>query len=240
MKFYRLVPVTIALIFSTNINASLIDRGNGLIYDTELDITWLSNTHITETLDVGGSYGTVIAGKMSWQDANTYINQMNIFEVNGYMGFNGWRLPSSLQPDANCSIQDNYGSWGTNCIGSELGHLFYHDLGGVAGESILDDTNPDPDLALFDFRNRYSSDQYLTFWTSELIPSSDPRFSPIYAMRFGLWDSEQRPTHVNGPHDVWIVHDGDIGAVPVPAALWLFSSGLIGLIFVAKRRTVNT
>jgi hypothetical protein len=35
---------------------------------------------------------------------------------------------------------------------------------------------------------------------------------------------------------VWAVHDGDIGAVPIPAALWLFGSGLLGLVGMAKRK----
>ena len=32
------------------------------------------------------------------------------------------------------------------------------------------------------------------------------------------------------------VHDGDIGAVPIPATIWLFGSGLLGLIGAARRR----
>ncbi len=34
----------------------------------------------------------------------------------------------------------------------------------------------------------------------------------------------------------WAVRDGDVGAVPVPAAVWLFGSGLIGLLGVARRK----
>ena len=36
----------------------------------------------------------------------------------------------------------------------------------------------------------------------------------------------------------WAVHDGDISAVPIPAAIGLFGSGLIGLIGVARRKKV--
>jgi len=35
----------------------------------------------------------------------------------------------------------------------------------------------------------------------------------------------------------WAVHAGDVGAVPVPAAAWLFGSGLLGLIGIARKNT---
>ena len=34
----------------------------------------------------------------------------------------------------------------------------------------------------------------------------------------------------------WAVHDGNISAVPLPAAAWLFGSGMLGLIGIAGRR----
>ena len=37
----------------------------------------------------------------------------------------------------------------------------------------------------------------------------------------------------------WAVQTGDVSAVPVPAAVWLFGSGLLGLIGVARRNSVN-
>lgn len=37
----------------------------------------------------------------------------------------------------------------------------------------------------------------------------------------------------------WFVHDGDVGAVPIPAAAWLFCSGLLGLIGVSRRKVAT-
>jgi hypothetical protein len=36
----------------------------------------------------------------------------------------------------------------------------------------------------------------------------------------------------------WAVHSGDVGAaiVPLPAAIWLFGSGLLGLISMLKQQ----
>ncbi|MCK5091002.1 MAG: VPLPA-CTERM sorting domain-containing protein, partial [Gammaproteobacteria bacterium] len=38
---------------------------------------------------------------------------------------------------------------------------------------------------------------------------------------------------------VWAVLDGNVSAVPVPAAIWLFGSGLIGISMAAKRKSVG-
>jgi len=37
-----------------------------------------------------------------------------------------------------------------------------------------------------------------------------------------------------GTHNA--VQSGDVSAVPVPAAVWLFDSGLLGLVGVARRK----
>jgi len=34
----------------------------------------------------------------------------------------------------------------------------------------------------------------------------------------------------------WAVRSGDVSAVPVPAAVWLFGSGLLGLLGLARRK----
>ncbi|MCK4951754.1 MAG: hypothetical protein KAS48_08035, partial [Gammaproteobacteria bacterium] len=38
---------------------------------------------------------------------------------------------------------------------------------------------------------------------------------------------------------VWAVLDGNVSAVPIPAAIWLFGSGLIGISMAAKRKSVG-
>ena len=48
-------------------------------------------------------------------------------------------------------------------------------------------------------------------------------------------EGRQRGTgKTNGPL-AWAVHTGDVSAVPIPAAVWLFGSGLIGLVSFARR-----
>lgn len=66
--------LVVGLLFAGRANATLIDRGGGLIYDTALNITWLQNAN------QWGVTGTWDQAK-SWADGLTYG------------GFDDWRLP---------------------------------------------------------------------------------------------------------------------------------------------------
>lgn len=73
---------TALLIPSLSVNAALYDRGNGLIYDDVLDVTWTQNGNLPQTLGYGNT------GLMNWQDAMDWAEQLV------YGGFEDWRLPS--------------------------------------------------------------------------------------------------------------------------------------------------
>ena len=95
------------LAFGTSVNAALLDRGNGLIYDDDRDITWLQNANL--------------AGQtFTWQEAVDWADALV------FGGLDDWRLPTTLQPDSSCSEQNLNGfgvSGGIGCTGSEMGHL---------------------------------------------------------------------------------------------------------------------
>ncbi len=38
---------------------------------------------------------------------------------------------------------------------------------------------------------------------------------------------------------VWAVRDGDVAAVPLPGAVWLFGAGLAGLLGYGRRRLTD-
>lgn len=98
--------------------AELVDNGGGLIYDTNLDVTW----YIPD-LD-----------PMTWSEAVSWVAGLTVSNEN-VSNINGWRLPSVLNEDGTgpCSSY--------NCIGSEFGHLYYTELGNAPGRSI---TNKGP------------------------------------------------------------------------------------------------
>ena len=100
------------LLLSFNANAALYDRGNGLIYDDVLDITWLQDANYAQTS------GFDADGKMSWLDANTWAANLS------YGGAVNWRLPIINTPDPACSIQNGDISFGTGCETSEFASLY--------------------------------------------------------------------------------------------------------------------
>jgi len=109
--------------------AVLLERlGGAAVYDTDLNVTWLTNANLPQA----NSFNIIAIapnGSMTWSTAQNYIIAMN---AANYLGFSTWRLPKTLQPDPNCTGQDltNHVSSGFGCTGSEMGHLFYSELGG--------------------------------------------------------------------------------------------------------------
>jgi len=185
-------------------------------YDTEADLTWLADANAA----AGSIYETVpaVPGAINLSDSNAFVSNINI------SGITGWRLPSTMQPDVSCVSNNGLGSYGTNCIGSELGNLFYNVLGGIETNSISTNHNSNYDL--------FSNIQTTNFYWSSTVYDADTDQAWFFDMDYG----SQYHTVQTANQFVWAVHDGDIGAVPIPAAVWLFGSGLIGLVGFARRK----
>lgn len=207
--------------------AALHDRGGGMIYDDVLKITWLANANqgAGSTFDDGFS---TTDGRMTWANAVAWADQL----VHG--GFSDWRLPTTLQPDANCSNSFDPGaphgiqSFGSGCTGSELGHMFYNNLGGNANESVLTQNGDSPqeiaNLALF------TNVQSNLYWSgTEYAPNTNN------AWRFGTINGFQFNSSKSNEFNAWAVRPGDVGRVPVPGTLALLGLGL-GLIGIGRAR----
>jgi len=94
-------------------------------YDSDLDITWAANANIN--------------GRMNWNDANTWVAGLTIDSVGG------WRLPTTMQPDASCSDQTGDvppQGFGTGCTGSEMGHLFNVESITAAASGVFSNVQP--------------------------------------------------------------------------------------------------
>ena len=222
MNIKLLVLTVLDLVLSTSVNAALVSRLDGqAVYDADSNITWIADASLSSTNDFGVS-GIFSSGYMNWDTAQNWILAMN---AENYLGFSDWRLPTSLQPyDSACSSQNEISAY---CTGSEMGHLFYDELGGVVNNTISTTHNESYEL----FQNIKS-----IYWTgTEYIGNPD-----VYTWRFNFDDGFQEIRgNTNTSYSyVWAVRDGDVSAVPVPAAVWLFGSGLIGLIGVARRKKI--
>lgn len=188
-----------AFTITTSANAALYSRLNGqAVYDSDLNITWTANANIN--------------GRMTWADANTWAANLVID------GIGGWRLPTTTQPDPTCD------AFGYSCTGSEMGHLFYTELGGAAHDSILNTNNGS--LSLF---NNFQISYYYWSGTEDLQ-------NTVNAWDFYFGTGGQDADSKDNGDFALAVHPGDVAAVPIPAALWLFGSGLVWFFWFLRRR----
>ena len=192
MKKSPLLGVVCACVFSvtgTSTFAALIDRGGGLIYDEDLNITWLQNANY------------VGAVEMEWLAAMDWAANLAYYDSVRDVTYTDWRLPTA---DASCGTQ-------YRCYDSEMGHLYYRESGEL---------------------DKFANLMAERYWTSTVFLSSAP-----YAFTFNFLDGRQTTNSQYVDYvNVWAVRDGDVTAVPLPASLWLFSSGLLGLIGVARKK----
>lgn len=84
----------------------LIDRGRGLLYDVERDITWLQDANYAKTLR------RTPDGQMTWYDAQAWVAGLEV------RGITGWRLPDARKADGTGPRE------GENSAEGEIGHLF--------------------------------------------------------------------------------------------------------------------
>lgn len=217
-------------------------------YDTILGITWLADANYSQTS------GFDTNGKLGWTDANAWVDNLDI------NGITGWRLPTvspvsglnyntSLTSDgttdrgtARTTTDGSDGGWRDSSFtpASEMGHMYYVNLGNLG--------RYDPDLDYVFGLNEQEgwglnntgpitnlfADAYMT-GTEATGTGFD---SSAFYFAFDSGTQSILSTVYNDPWRVWAVHDGAIGvaAVPIPSALWLFGSGLLGLVGVARRK----
>ncbi|MCC7201855.1 MAG: DUF1566 domain-containing protein [Nitrospirae bacterium] len=220
----RIIPFSIALALIIGVTVSAhatLTPNYELIYDTDLNIYWLQNANLaaSNTFGVSGIYSD---GRMTWDTAQTWIAAMN---TANYLGFSDWRLPTTLQPDPSCNTA--YSAY--NCTGSEMGHLFYTELGNK-GYVAADDTIPQPGWGLTNTGPFFSIQPYNYYWSG--TESSD---WPNAAWVFGFSDGGQGAYHKTNIASAWAVRDGDSHPVPEPATLFLLGSGMAGMIVWRKK-----
>jgi hypothetical protein len=191
--------------------APLIDRGNGMIYDPDRDLTWLADWNYAQTSGFDAN------GRMNWTTANGWANDLV------FGGFSDWRLPTALNADGTgpCS--------GFDCTGSELGNMFYDHFGGNQFESVLDqtgDTQEEMDnLALF------TNVQSSVYWSGTEVA---PGFLPWAFLPGGGGQGADVETNR------WFavaVRSGDVAAIPEPQTYAMLLAGLGLLAAMRIRRT---
>ncbi|MCP3663388.1 MAG: DUF1566 domain-containing protein [Gammaproteobacteria bacterium] len=213
----------VILLLAGSAQATLIDRGGGMIYDSEQKLTWLQDANYAQTS------GHDTDGLMNWGNATSWAAGLS------YGGYSDWRLPTITD---NGNDGCNWGNSGTDCgyntdtTGSELGYMWYDILGNIPYYN-TSGSGPQAGWGLtstgadgVDFLNLQSS--YFYWSGTEYVPRT------YYAWLFNTGYGLQSYGYKYNEFYAWVVRDGDVAGVSEPATVLLFGLGLAGLV-VARR-----
>ena len=188
------------------------------IWSVKLSLLTVGAIHDTPNAYDNGTYTLTTAdfntttGAMSWWGAQAWANNLTLG------GVTGWSLPTTVPALS-----------GLNQKGSQMGDLFYNQLGGVSSTSIATTQNANYDL----FTNVQSSLPY-SYWSGSEYGSY-----PTVAWNFSTSLGDQNTNFKDYQFYAWAVRPGDVAAVPVPGAFWLFGSAMVGLMGLKRRGSIG-
>jgi hypothetical protein len=207
-KLILVFTVMIVLGFAGTSRAELIDRGSGMIYDKDLNITWYDFTYHSS----------------GWGDAMAWADTLSL-TVKG-VTYNDWRLPTTVDGPSVWGY-DGSTTAGYNITSSEMGHLFHSELGNKG----LFDTSGKPQSSVAGFKNTgpFSNLSGYYYWS---VTEYGTR--PVSAWGFGFSEGFQfaRNKAESVTSFALAVHPGDVGVgvpVPVPGTILLLVPSLAGL-----------
>ena len=174
-------------------------------------------------------------GTATWSNVNGWVNNL---EING---ISGWRLPTALDTGP---VGKDYSHSGTDTgynvqttdnttIYSEMASLYYDTLGNIAAIDVNGNTP-------VGFDGTYNSGPFTDFgniasyWVASATDPTSVDSAWVFAVN-GSSGAQVDPYNY-GSFAAMVVHDGDINAVPVPAAAWLFGSALVWLAGIKRKK----
>jgi hypothetical protein len=256
MTISRLLSVACActlVCVTTSTHSALLSRlGGQAYYDDVLEITWLTDANLAAS-ETFSTAGILANGAMAWNTAQNWITAMNADGGAGYLDFNEWRLPTTAPIDEvafditfsnNGSTDRGYhisapGTEFDGNIGSEMAYMFYTNLGNLGfctpnGSGSSTSCIEQSGWGLNDLGN------FDTLLPTTYLSDSISPFEPVpdYVWVFSTSTGLQGAQLKTSLGFAWAVANGD-AFIPIPPSVWLFGSGLLGLIAIARRKKAS-
>ena len=228
MKLWKLASVALAL-FSFNSNASIINTLNGTNYEwLELTETqWLSRNQVEIMLDDPNSE------LFGYQYASRSLLPDLFLSYSSWYGLSGYRsTPEVIN--------------GMTSLHSDFGVTYTYDFGYLES-----DTTVEGDTVLFESyigsRGLYGEssecgrvNMTCIASTQTYLDSSNNGVMTLQGYNYGWGFTAEQPfstdVTINSTlYGSYLVRES-ITVVPLPSALWIFASGLIGLVGFARRK----
>lgn len=196
--------------YGGNASATLIDRGSGMIYDDQLDITWLQDANYAQTS------GFDADGLMTWSAANAWAAGLV------YGGFDDWRLARINLTSPTPSPHDCSDHNAATCMasGNELAFMYYINFAGNSGDNKTGDQTAGG-VTLENVQPVYWS-------ATEFTPTS-------IAWNFLFQNGNTGISAESIGRYAWAVRTGDVAAAPEPTSLLLLGVGALGLGWSRRR-----
>ena len=149
-----------------------------------------------------------ISGYGTWDDQMAWVAGLTIG------GVSGWRLPNAdVNGDGN--IADCYTGLSDICSDFEMAFLYYKE-GINASDSEPFNIPFDPNTGIF-------------YWSSTEFRTNE-------AVDFSFYAGGQSLAFKSADDYAWAVHNGDVATIPITSTIYLFGTGLLGLIGVARKK----
>ena len=172
------------------------------------------------SLSTGAQASLTSSGPLTVYDSGQNLTWTKDANLNGQMN---WATAKAWAENLDYA---GYTDWVLPTI-TQLANQFSTNLGEPAGKSITAIDGHNANYALFDNVQSY------VYWSgSEYAPN------PNYAWYFGTYNGSQGYGSKGNQLYAWAVRPGDVAAVPVPGAFWLFGTAMVGLMGLKRRKNI--